>query len=89
MTADAAKVRKAMLANLRRVVRDCTCDWPVTKYRNSHGHHPDCPAVDAARLGLRIVRESTNDRISLRTAPPFLPGDARQVGKPVTADRRR
>ena len=53
---DAAKQRKAKLANLRRVVRDCTCEWPLVVYRNGHGHDPECPAVDAARLGDRLTR---------------------------------
>lgn len=59
--ATAKQMRKAMLANLRRVVRDCTCEWPLAKYRNGHGHHPDCPAVDAARLGQEIERRSTRN----------------------------
>ena len=53
---DAAVVRKAMLANLRRVVKLCACDWPITTYRNGHGHHPDCPAADTARpAGLNLA----------------------------------
>lgn len=43
-SASAAQARRKMLADLRRVVRLCTCEWPLTKYRNGDGHHDECPA---------------------------------------------
>lgn len=36
--------RRRMLADLRRVVRVCECEWPIVKYRNGDGHHDECPA---------------------------------------------
>lgn len=44
MSPEAIKARKERLAALRRVVRLCTCEWPLAKYRNGDGHHPDCAA---------------------------------------------
>lgn len=41
----AAKIRKERIAEMRHVVKTCNCEWPLTVYRNGHGHHPDCPAV--------------------------------------------
>lgn len=49
MSVEAKRARKAMLADLRSVVSLCTCEWPLTRYRNGHGHHPECPAAGAER----------------------------------------
>ena len=54
MSAEAQMTRKAMLSNLRRIVKLCDCEWPIQIHRNGHGHHPDCPAAQAARFGQRI-----------------------------------
>ena len=52
----AAAKRKVMLADLRRVVRLCTCEWPLTVYRNGDGHHSECPAHRS--IGELIERSS-------------------------------
>lgn len=43
----AGERRKAMLADLRRVVKLCVCEWPITVYRNGDGHHHECPVHQA------------------------------------------
>lgn len=45
MSAEAKRARKDMLAKLRRTVQLCECEWPLVRYRNRHGHDPDCPSV--------------------------------------------
>lgn len=40
----AAKARKKLAAEARRVARICVCEWPLHVMRNGDGHHPDCPA---------------------------------------------
>lgn len=45
MSDEAKRARKKMLSDLRRIVQLCECEWPLVKYRNRHGHSPDCPVV--------------------------------------------
>ena len=43
--ARAKRVRERKLRRLKAIVDVCTCCWPVTMYRNRHGHGEGCPAI--------------------------------------------
>ncbi len=45
MKAKAKALRDKELAELTELYAACTCAYPITTYRNMHGHDDSCPAV--------------------------------------------
>ncbi|HVM07164.1 MAG TPA: hypothetical protein VM345_01775 [Acidimicrobiales bacterium] len=41
---DVLKQAKAERQERIKKMRACECGWPITRYRNGDGHHPECPA---------------------------------------------
>jgi hypothetical protein len=44
--ARAKRVREKRLTRITAMYEACTCMWPITSYRNQHGHGENCPAIE-------------------------------------------
>jgi hypothetical protein len=46
VTRRARLYRDGKLRRLQEVYGACACAFPLTSYRNGHGHAEDCPAIE-------------------------------------------